>query len=281
MGDPKRLLASQGDDNELGRVLLASVRNVSPPPDAKGQAWEGIAVQVAAVAAIGAAGATAQAAASVSAEGVARAAAGVTAVGTGLKAPAAALFGAGGKMFTAKTVVVAMLAGSTVAAGGLWASHRASERRNVAHSVSLRAAEPPGPTLPASPSRPTAVMAPCDPAFPTMPCAPVASSEGADDSRRSADDRRPRNLLGLESAMLTDARAQLRRGEPQAALATLERLHTRFPKGVLMQEREVLTIQVLSTLGDNAAANRRARAFLDTYPTSPHAPQLRRFIGDR
>jgi outer membrane protein assembly factor BamD (BamD/ComL family) len=80
--------------------------------------------------------------------------------------------------------------------------------------------------------------------------------------------------------MLTDARAQLRGGDPHAAMATLERLQARFPKGVLLQEREVLTIQVLSALGDNAAASRKARAFLEAYPNSPHAPQLRRFTGD-
>jgi outer membrane protein assembly factor BamD (BamD/ComL family) len=79
--------------------------------------------------------------------------------------------------------------------------------------------------------------------------------------------------------MLTEARAQLRNADPRAAIMTLERLQTRFPKGVLMQERDVLTIQVLAALGDVAGANRRAKQFLEAYPSSPHAPQLRRFSG--
>jgi Tetratricopeptide repeat len=278
MGDPKRLLTSSEVGDELGRELLASVRNVAPPPGAKDQAWDGMAVQIAAAATIGAAAATA--AATVSAEGVAQAAGGATAIGASMKPPAAALIAASAKLFTAKTVAVAMLAGSTVAAGGYWASHRAADKRNAAPSSSP-AMEQPAPNLAATPSRAQQVTAPCDPAFPTIPCAPVATNEPAEDPRRPPDDRRPRNLLGLESALLTEARAQLRRGEPQAALATLERLQTRFPRGVLMQEREVLNIQVLSALGDTPAANRRARAFLDKYPTSPHAPQLRRFLGER
>jgi hypothetical protein len=47
-----------------------------------------------------------------------------------------------------------------------------------------------------------------------------------------------------------------------------------------MQEREVLTIEVLAASGDRAAASRKAREFLKAYPDSPHAPQLRRFTGE-
>jgi outer membrane protein assembly factor BamD (BamD/ComL family) len=80
--------------------------------------------------------------------------------------------------------------------------------------------------------------------------------------------------------MLTEARAELHAGDPRAALQTLERLRARSPKGVLAQEREVLTIQVLSALGDNAAAKRKAKEFLDAHPESPHTSQLRRLAAD-
>jgi outer membrane protein assembly factor BamD (BamD/ComL family) len=80
--------------------------------------------------------------------------------------------------------------------------------------------------------------------------------------------------------MLTDARAQLRGGDPRGALATLERLRARSPRGVLTQERDVLAIQIASALGDTAAAKRKAKEFVDAYPESPHAPQLRRLATD-
>jgi outer membrane protein assembly factor BamD (BamD/ComL family) len=95
---------------------------------------------------------------------------------------------------------------------------------------------------------------------------------------RGLDEPRGRDALGAESALLTEARAQLRNGEPRAALGTLDRLRTRYPKGVLSQEREIMTIQVMTALGDTDAAKRRARAFVDAHPNSPHTPQLRRFL---
>jgi hypothetical protein len=47
-----------------------------------------------------------------------------------------------------------------------------------------------------------------------------------------------------------------------------------------MQERDVLTIQIASALGDSATARRRAQEFLDAHPESPHAPQLRRLATE-
>ena len=97
---------------------------------------------------------------------------------------------------------------------------------------------------------------------------------------KSGEARSRSDLLSLESRMLTDARAQLRGGDPRGALATLERLRARSPKGVLSQERDVLAIQIASALGDAATAKRKAKEFLDAYPESPHAQQLRRLATD-
>jgi hypothetical protein len=260
MGDPERLLAPGGDGDDLERELLGSIRNVSPPPGAKGKAWEGIAATVAVATTIGVGTAT---------------------VGTAATAHAAATgVGASAKLFTAKVVLSVAIAGSTLGAGGYWVSRQVAQRPVVAPAPERRAAPeapPPGPAAPA-----IAAPSPCDTPQAEPPCPtaapPVAPPPGH--APRTIDEPHARNLLGVESRMLTEARAQLRGGEPRAAMATLERLQTRFPKGVLLQEREVLTIQVLSALGDNAAASRKAKAFLEAYPNSPHAPQLRRFAGD-
>ena len=80
--------------------------------------------------------------------------------------------------------------------------------------------------------------------------------------------------------MLTDARAQLRSGDARGALATLDRLQVRSPRGILGQEREVLTIQALAAIGNNEAAKRRAKAFILAYPNSPHSTQLRHIAED-
>ena len=52
MGDQPRWIGPMNED-ELERELLGSLRDVSPPPGAKGETWNRLAVQVAAVAAVG------------------------------------------------------------------------------------------------------------------------------------------------------------------------------------------------------------------------------------
>jgi hypothetical protein len=254
MGDPERLLGAGGDGDALERELLGSIRDVSPPPDAKGAAWDVIAVQVAAVAAAGA--------------------------GTAVAGNAAAQAAAGAKLLTAKVLIGVALIGSTFVTGGYWVSRQVAQRSVVGPPAVRRAPSDPAPApLPPAPS-PGFATAPWDSASSSAPCLPTASPAPPDRLPRVVDGPRQRNLLGVESRMLTEARAQLRNGDPRAAMSTLERLQTRFPKGVLMQERDVLTIQVLAALGDVAGANRRAKEFLEAYPQSPHAPQLRRFAGD-
>jgi len=257
MGDPERLLGPGSDSDELERELLGSIRNVSPPPGAKGKAWEGIAATVAVATAVGV---------------------GTAAAGAATAHAAATGVGATAKVFTAKVLLGVALAGSTLAAGGFWVSRQVAQRTVVAPRPERHAAPEP-PPAPAPAAVAPATPSPCDTLNAEPPCQPVAPAP-PDRSPRTVDEPRARNLLGVESRMLTEARAQLRGGEPRAALATLERLHARSPKGVLLQEREVLMIQVLSALGDNAAASRKAKEFLEAYPNSPHAPQLRRFTGD-
>jgi hypothetical protein len=282
MSDPERMLASTFVGDSLERELLGSIRNVTPPPGAKSKTWDGIAIQAAAVAALGAGGVFVHtAAASATTGAVAQAAAGgtvsgTTAIGAGVPATVAAA-GIAAKAISAKAVIGVVVAALTVGGGGLLASRKMAEKAVVAPVVQQAKSEMPR-------SAPTAwdtaaTIAPCDPAFPTSPC-PQVAVPGPEAPVRAPDGPRQRNLLPLESRMLTEARAQLRSGDPRAALATLERLQDRSPRGVLVQERDVLTIQILAALGDSAAAGRKAKAFLDAYPNSPHAPQVRRFAGE-
>ncbi|HEX6244688.1 MAG TPA: hypothetical protein VFZ61_27405, partial [Polyangiales bacterium] len=57
MGDPTRLLSAHSDAEALERALLESLENVPPPADRERDAiWGALAVQLAAVGAVGAAG---------------------------------------------------------------------------------------------------------------------------------------------------------------------------------------------------------------------------------
>ena len=52
----------------------------------------------------------------------------------------------------------------------------------------------------------------------------------------------------------------------------------RYPRSVLYQEREVLTIEALGATGASSAARQRAERFLKRYPNSPHAARLKWFV---
>jgi hypothetical protein len=91
---------------------------------------------------------------------------------------------------------------------------------------------------------------------------------------------RPRpERLALESRMLTEARAALRSGDRAAARRKLDRLGTEFPGGVLDQEREVLTIELIAAEGKLGEATGRVRAFVAAHPESPHAARLQKLVA--
>jgi hypothetical protein len=73
-----------------------------------------------------------------------------------------------------------------------------------------------------------------------------------------------------EASLLERARRELN-ANPAAALALTNEHSTRFPNGVLAQEREVIAIAALRKLGRGAEADRRAASFALKYPGSAHA----------
>jgi outer membrane protein assembly factor BamD (BamD/ComL family) len=83
-----------------------------------------------------------------------------------------------------------------------------------------------------------------------------------------------------ESARLAEARVRLRK-DPSAAFAALESLRRDHPRGLLVQERELLTIEALHAMGNEQAASSRAQDFLTRYPKSPHTAAVRRVLEHR
>jgi hypothetical protein len=76
-----------------------------------------------------------------------------------------------------------------------------------------------------------------------------------------------------EAELLEQARAALR-ADPARALQRANEHAARFPRGVLVQEREVLAIQALRKLGRSAEADRRAEAFAKAFPGSAFQRKL-------
>jgi len=82
-----------------------------------------------------------------------------------------------------------------------------------------------------------------------------------------------------EQALLDTARQQLDSNNPAGAQATLERMKRRFPRGTLIQDRELLRIHVYKARRQLPAAKRAARKFAKTYPDSPHLAELESLVS--
>jgi len=103
---------------------------------------------------------------------------------------------------------------------------------------------------------------------------PAASRSVRGSSRSSAST----SALTVESDMLAAARAKLAEGDPRGALAEIARLSSQFPRGGLLEEREVVAIDSLGAMGDNEGARVRSAAFVRQFPASPYAAHLRRIL---
>lgn len=111
--------------------------------------------------------------------------------------------------------------------------------------------------------------------------APVAPpAEAAVSAQEPSVQRRAASATSLaeEGRLLAKAHQLVQSGQSQRALEVLRASQTRYPRSVLSQEREVLTIEALYASGATGAAKQRAEQFLKRNPTSPHAGRLQRFV---
>ncbi|MFY1828345.1 hypothetical protein ACN47A_20645 [Myxococcus fulvus] len=81
-----------------------------------------------------------------------------------------------------------------------------------------------------------------------------------------------------ELLLIDDAHRALQRGAAEEALSLLRGHASRFQAGTLAQEREVLAIEALVSLGRRAEAQQRAEAFQTKYPTSSHLVRLQKLL---
>src|SRR5687768_16329081 len=236
MGDPTRLLSAGSDADELERALLTSLQD-GPPADEKAALWQRLAVQAAAAAVV---------------TGASSAAASPAAVAAGSKLSAHAVATSVAALLP-KALAAKVTVGLVVTAAGLggYALWDKGPTRDVPRAFALHAIE-------RASRSPASAAAPAPPAVvPAEP--PQASSPAKTTGLRVRRAVRP-DALRAESELLAHARTDLRAGDVAAAQRSLTRLHRQFARGVLLQERELLEIELLSARGRASAARRRAEA---------------------
>lgn len=240
--DPERLLRAGVSPDALELSLLGSLQSIAVPPGAKALVWKGLATQVAGLGAASASGSWLS-----------------TWWQDAIKL-----------LTTSKGAALVPVVIAALGVGAVQYHH--SPGKNATNTVAPAAAPPaPAPvaTASAAPTEASASELELEPeeSFVSPPPARVRTLSAL------------RDQLSEESALLERARAELRGGHPRAAEATLLRMQSRFPRGALTQEREVLLIQALAARGNAVAAERDARSFVAAHPESPHAVQLRRFYA--
>lgn len=275
MKDPSRLLAQK---DTLEARLLEAVRDADPPAEARSEIWERLASssrtshssakgiwpftiwnrRVAAgkrerAVAAGVGAATWAAAAPLAAR---------TALGAGTRTLVQA-----GWLSVIKWVAVIGTVAPAAGIGVHWVvtSRRASAPVSI-QTPPLRPAAPPEPLARVMQEPPKTVQA-------SVETSPTAS---ASPQRRGPSS--PLSSLDAESALLKRAREKFESGDAKGALDDVAVLASRFPRGELVQEREVVAIHALLSQGQRGAAAARTADFLRVHPNSPYADALRQAL---
>lgn len=248
--DPRRWLAADGEATPEEVALLQSCGDAEPPAGAREAAWALLAAKLPPDGGGGNGGGNGGSAAGTSA---------------------------------ATKAVIGVLLASAIAAIVVFAA-RSPDRPSVpppAVSIATPATAP-TPSAVATvedslPSIPVGSLPGAPPAITAKPSAAAATPRPAELAAASGT-ASPIDALLDERALLAAARDAHRRGDDRTALATLATARERHPSGVLGQEREVLAIEALAQLGDRDAASSRGKAFLEAFPTSPHASHVRELV---
>ena len=255
--DPPRLRSESGTVEAL---LLRSAPNLEPPAEAEGELWRRLEV-LGTVGAAMASGVAAHAAASAGPKLIGKAAANaiwLSLIKWGIVVSVGVL-GAGA---ATRFVVHRKATGSDVIAKSVTTPHATEASKPSAPIVVAPAPiEAPAPIATSESSEPPVMAA---------PHAHSSSSRARVESSAEA-----RSALQAESLLLGAARTKLGSGDYQGALDDVARLRAQFPRGKLVQEREVVAIDSLAALGNRAALQSRARAFLSRFPSSPYAEHVR------
>jgi hypothetical protein len=178
---------------------------------------------------------------------------------------AATLGGAGAVKLAAAGAVVAAVASAVYF--GAHGSH-GTPSTQVAPAASAEqvapAEEPAAPIAPPAPSPAESAPAP-----EVVGSAPVGPAPTVSHERAPSES----DLVGQAQAALA--------GNPARALALCEQHRRLYPRGVLVQEREVLAVEALQRLGRHSQAVARGEHFLKAFPGSAHQSKIAAIVGSR
>jgi hypothetical protein len=228
----------RSESGSLGARLLRSAPRLEPPPRAQEEVWRRLQ------------GAT------------------LGAAGTALGAALATRTAAAGSNIAGKTFWLAVLkwgavvaiAAPTVGVAAHFARRpeaQGSEGPFATKSMVAVARAPATPRRPASAAEPAMKEAP--------PPAPASRPSQA-------------SALRAETLLLGAARAKLAAGDNRGALDDVARLEAQFPRGALVQEREVVAIRALAALGNRPGLTARASTFLQRFPDGPYSAHVRQIL---
>jgi hypothetical protein len=283
MNAPKRWLDTESSANDFERALLQPALQIDIPAGVEQQIWLGLAGSVAS-ASVAVATATAKAGTAEAATLASSAGGGTVGAGAAKLAVAALI-----KSFAIGASAGALLAGgySTLASKHSEpGSQRAASQTSI---VTKTPSEMSAPGVPRSPVSP--VVTPSAPPplarqaehgaareASSVPSAlPAVAAFDVQQAPQNAKPAERASRLREEARVLRDAREALRRGDLAGAFAALEVARTEFAAGMLGEEREALTIELLAKSGQRETARQRARAFLRSFPRSAHADRVRSF----
>jgi outer membrane protein assembly factor BamD (BamD/ComL family) len=85
--------------------------------------------------------------------------------------------------------------------------------------------------------------------------------------------------LASERSLLEIARSAIGRGQVEGALEALGRHARKFPNGLLVEEREGLTVQALVVARQFDEARARGARFKERYPRSLFSPLVEQALG--
>jgi hypothetical protein len=244
VSEPRRLL-DDGLDPELARLLGAGKSEV--PDDARLAA---IAAKLGVVASIGAAGATA---------------------GGGTGAGAKLLGTAGAKMVGLKIGAAVLIASAATTTAVVMSSRHEAHAPAPVGIVVIPSARTSAPSPGSAGSAPESAIFPApEPPVTVEPRTGPSPRATAPEAAPSPD---------AEVRLLERAQDAVR-SRPAEALSLAEEHARRFPRGMLVQERELIAIEALMELGRRDEAKARAERFKARFPGSSHARRIDAILGD-
>ncbi|PKN45814.1 MAG: hypothetical protein CVU63_08370 [Deltaproteobacteria bacterium HGW-Deltaproteobacteria-20] len=176
--------------------------------------------------------------------------------GTPPDSPPAPSSGAASGLAGLSAVKALVVTGLAVTLGGLW---WATTRDDSSSAMST-----PGPAM-SAPVELASSLPPSHSAIAPETPSPALSATAPVKPRR-AESSASASPTGESEVQLIGRAQQLVRSQPQAALALCREHARKFPKGMLVQEREVLIVEALQRMGQEEEARKKSESFLKENP---------------